>query len=122
MAPISCLLNGIPWTQGDTATLDDLSRGEQKRVFDWISRNIHFSGNAETVSSYSLKHHMEQDIGLYTTNNQFKHAMLKMGYEPVDYSELNWEYTVVSDKSPYAIMKEKERIEKEESHKRYVAK
>jgi len=48
--------------------------------------------------------------------------MLKMGYKPVDYSELNWEYTVVSDKSPYAIMKEKERIEKEESHKRYVAK
>lgn len=121
MAIISCLLNGIPWTQGDTATLDDLSPREQKRVLDWIDKNIHFSGSSETVSSYSLKHHMERDIGFYTTNNQFKHAMLKMGYEPVDYDELNWEYTVISDKSPYAVMKKKEQMEKEKSHKRHVA-
>lgn len=121
MAPISCILNGIPWTQGDTKSLDDLSPRDQKRVLNWIAKNIHFSGSGETYSSYGLKHHMEQDIGLYTTNNQFKHAMLKMGYQPIEINELNWEYTVISDKSPYAVMKERERIEKEEAHKRYVA-
>ena len=121
MAPISCLLNGIPWTRGDTDTLDDLSPRDQRRVLDWIAKNIHYSGSGETYSSYELKHHMEHDIGLYTTNNQFKHAMLKMGYKPIEYNELNWEYTVTSDKSPYAVMKERERREKEEAHKRYVA-
>lgn len=121
MAPISCLLNGIPWTRGDTDTLDDLSPRDRKRVLDWIAKNIHFSGSGETYSSYELKHHMEHDIRLYTTNNQFKHAMLKMGYQPIEYNELNWEYTVISDKSPYAVMKEKERREREEAHKRYIA-
>lgn len=58
MAPISCLLNGIPWTRGDTDTLDDLSPRDRKRVLDWIAKNIHFSGSGETYSSYELKHHM----------------------------------------------------------------
>lgn len=122
MERISGLRNGIPWTQGDTATFDDLSPIEQKCVLDWIKNNIHFSGNGETISSYSLKHHMEHDIHLYTTNNQFKHAMLKRGYEPIEYNELNWEYPVISDKSPYAVMRERERIEQEESRRRYFAK
>ena len=34
MASISCLLNGVPWTQGDEETLDDLSPRDQKRVLD----------------------------------------------------------------------------------------
>ena len=42
MAPISCILNGIPWTQGDTKSLDDLSPRDQKRVLNWIAKNIHF--------------------------------------------------------------------------------
>lgn len=121
MASISGILDGIPWTQKDIATINDLPLKDQKRVLNWIEKNIHFSGSGETISSYSLKHHMEQDIGLYTTNNQFKHAMLKMGYEPVNCNELNWEYTVSSDKSPYAIMKNNERIKKENSRKRAFA-
>lgn len=121
MEQISRLINGVPWTKGDTKTLDDLSPRDQKRVLDWISKNIHYSGNGETISSYSLKHHMEGDIHLYTTNNQFKHAMSKQGYVPVDYNELNWEYTVSSDKDPYAVMMEKKRIEKEQKHKQYIA-
>ena len=47
---------------------------------------------------------MERDIGLYTTNNQFKHAMLKMGYQPIEINELNWEYTVISDKGPPMLL------------------
>ncbi len=58
MASISCLLNGIPWTRGDTDTLDDLSPRDQRRVLDWIAKNIHYSGSGETYSSYGLKHHI----------------------------------------------------------------
>ena len=58
MELISCLLNGIPWTRGDLATLNELSERDKKRVLDWITRNIQFSGNGDTISSYSLKHYM----------------------------------------------------------------
>ncbi len=77
---ISGLVNGIPWTQGDPATFYDLSITDQERVLAWISQNIHLSAGGDTISSYSLKHHMERDICLYTTNNQFKHAMHIIGY------------------------------------------
>lgn len=55
MASISCLLNGVPWTQGDEETLDDLSPRDQKRVLDWIAKNIHFSGSGVTYDSWVTK-------------------------------------------------------------------
>ena len=112
MEIISGLVNGIPWTQGDPATFYDLSITDQERVLAWISQNIHMSAGGDTISSYSLKHHMERDICLYTTNNQFKHAMHISGYEPITYDELNWEYPVTSDKSPYAVFKAREEKER----------
>ena len=121
MELISCLLNGIPWTRGDLATLNELSERDKKRVLDWITRNIQFSGNGDTISSYSLKHYMEYDIGLYTTNNQFKHAMHICGFTPVEYNELNWEYTVKSRRDPTSVMQERNRLLSEQRHKQYLA-
>ena len=36
--------------------------------------------------------------GIYLTNNQFKHAMLMAGYEPVDPDALNWEFNIALER------------------------
>lgn len=92
---ISEIRNGIPWTQGDEALLIELSKEEQKQVLDWIEENIiPRKTSYEGVSSYGLKHILTHDTGIYLTNNQFKHAMLLDGYEPVRTYMLNWHYCI----------------------------
>lgn len=67
-----------------------------KKVSDWIKDNIE---RADTVNdkhtSYSLKHRLQADTGVYLTNNEFKDAMLLAGYVPVNENELNWKYCFV---------------------------
>lgn len=41
-------------------------------------------------TSYGMKHWLEDAVSCYISNNQFKDAMLILGFEPSDYSELNW--------------------------------
>ena len=45
-------------------------------------------------TSYGYKHWLEDEIGYYISNNQLKDAMLKLGFEPSNYSELNWCFKV----------------------------
>ena len=94
------IINGKPITKNDTAQFSDLSMNEQTEVIDWIENNFI---PRQTVlhgrSSYGIKHLMQSAIGIYTTNNQFKGAMLQCGYEPVDPDELNWAYCL-SKRSP----------------------
>lgn len=92
---ISEIRNGIPWTKGDEALLTELSKEEQMQVLDWIEENIIPRKTAyEGVSSYGLKHILTHDTDIYLTNNQFKHAMLLAGYEPVRPYMLNWHYCI----------------------------
>lgn len=92
---ISEIRNGVPWTKGDEALLTDLSKEEQEQVLDWIEDNIFpRKTELESVSSYGLKHILTRVTGIYVTNNQFKHAMLLSGYEPVRPYMLNWQYCI----------------------------
>jgi len=42
---------------------------------------------------------MEEQTGIYVTNNQMKDAMLMEGFRPVKENELNWVFCI-SEKSP----------------------
>ncbi len=97
---ISEIRNGVPWTENDEALLTDLPEEDQEEVLEWIRKNIlPRKRPLEGRSSYGIKHILQHDTKIYTTNNQFKHAMLLCGYEPVDENKLNWNYRI-SKESP----------------------
>jgi hypothetical protein len=84
----------------DTRLFTDLPLQEQKAVIKWIGENFLPRKTAlDGWSSYGLKHFIQNDIGIYMTNCQFKGAMLQCGYEPVKFDELNWVFGL-SKKSP----------------------
>lgn len=73
--------------------------GFMSLVFGWI--HYHISPSNKTLtrsSSYVLKHMVENDIGFYITNNQFKDAMLLCGYQPVNANETNWLFKIKLDR------------------------
>ena len=93
--------NGVPVTvetgseKIDADLLHDLPYDEIARIGDWIKENIrHADAHGEAYNSYGLKHRMEREIGIYVTNNQFKHAMLLAGYRPHNPNVLNWEFDI----------------------------
>ncbi len=91
--------NGRPYTNEngweDDSMLVDLSPERQRAVLAWIDDNVkpaHRTNTSQT--SYGLKHLLEDDTGIYLTNNQFKDAMWEKGYKPVDPKALNWLYKI----------------------------
>lgn len=112
----SGISKGVPWTDGSTGLLTDLSEEEQEIVKDWITHNILPRKTPYLdASSYGLKHILQGDTRIYLTNNQFKHAMLICGFAPVDEHMLNWNYCI-SLKSP-AFMSNRKRRELAEQRK-----
>lgn len=105
--------NGHPYTNENGAVDDDLisSRPKeiQEKVFDWIYQSlIPRKTVLKDTTSYGLKHKLDNEIGIYLTNNEFKDAMMECGYEPCDPNELNWHYCL-SKKSPIFI-RERQRL------------
>lgn len=98
------IVDGHPVTENmgsiDRSLLSNLTADEQDIVVNWILRNI-FPRKTPLYhpSSYGLKHVLERDTKIYTTNNQFKDAMLVLGFHPVNEGELNWHFCI-SKKSP----------------------
>lgn len=98
------IVDGHPVTENmgsvDRSLLSNLTEDEQDIVVNWILRNI-FPRKTPLYypSSYGLKHVLERDTKIYTTNNQFKDAMLVLGFHPVNKGELNWHFCI-SKKSP----------------------
>ena len=92
--------DGKPATGNDTSLLTRFPENVQAAVKEWI--RLYLTPTKKTPcpwTSYTLKHILERDLGLYMTNNQFKHAMLLCGYQPVDEHVLNWHFCI-SRKSP----------------------
>lgn len=93
--------NGVLYTNengsiDDKLVTDRPCLAEVDEASRWVHANI--LPDPDDIcdrSSYGLKHLLESDTGLYFTNNEFKHLMLLMGYEPVDPKELNWRYHVI---------------------------
>lgn len=97
--------DNTPMTRGDTKLLTELPRDKQDIVTDWIAQNIlPRKSPLLDSSSYGMKHILQEDTGVYLTNNQFKHAMLLCGYSPVNEHELNWHFCI-SKKSPAFMSK-----------------
>lgn len=86
-------------TKGATMGGIDVA-GFMSLVFGWIHYHISPASKTDTRhSSYSLKHMVENDIGFYITNNQFKDAMLLCGYQPVDANKTNWLFKIRVDRA-----------------------
>lgn len=91
--------NNRPYTNEngwvDDELIIDIDEKEQEIVFNWIDKNIMpRKTELDTRTSYGIKHLLEQDTGIYLTNNQFKDAMMHCGYMPVNPNELNWTYRI----------------------------
>ena len=84
----------------DKDLMSDIPIEIQEKVFAWIKENIYPRKTPlEFPTSYGLKHILKRDIDIYLTNNAFKDAMLQCGFEPVDFTELNWSFRI-SKRSP----------------------
>jgi hypothetical protein len=80
-----------------------LPRHERRLLQAWISENIAPRKTPNSRTSYGLKHAFENSAnGFYTTNGQFKGAMLAAGYRPVDAGALNWTFRISTRAVPYA--------------------
>ena len=112
----SGIKGGRPWTNSgypdfweDNDLITDLSESKMERVIEWIKTSI-IPRKTPTPykTSYWLKHRMERELDdIYTTNNQFKDAMLMCGFYPVNEAALNWVYGI-SLRSP-CIIRHKQR-------------
>ena len=102
--------NGRPYTD-ENGSIDAVlitehhSKEEIEIVCEWIRHNLMRRKTPNyDKTSYGLKHLLEQDTGIYLTNNEFKDAMLMCDYKPVNPNELNWCYCI-SKKSPALVNK-----------------
>ena len=101
--------NNKPYTDEngweDSELISELSLEQQETVLNWIKNGI-IARKTENRhhSSYGLKHYLQNETGIYVTNNQFKDAMMICGYYPKDPNELNWHYGI-SKKSPIFLRK-----------------
>jgi hypothetical protein len=74
----------------------------QKKALDnWIMLNIVAQKiSTKNYTSYALKNLFEQSPdGFFITNKQFKEAMVRCDFVPVNKNKLNWEFRI-SLKSP----------------------
>jgi hypothetical protein len=80
----------------------NLPRHKRGQLQAWIEENIAPRKTLNPRTSYGLKHAFENSAdGFYTTNGQFKGAMLAAGYRPVDAYALNWTFRISTKGVPY---------------------
>lgn len=77
-----------------------LSEVEQDALQEWISLVFRAAKTSPGDESYAIKHDYEAATGLYVGNGAFKGAMLVAGYQPVDWTELNWTFRARATKRP----------------------
>ena len=103
--------NGRPYSNEngtvDAGLITDKPLEVQETVYAWIRENITPRKTPNRYrSSYGIKHILQGDTGIYLTNNEFKDAMMRCGFLPVDENTLNWTYRI-SQKSPAFDWKER---------------
>lgn len=103
-----CSINSIPISRKydrltETITTDDellfqLPEEEQLQVINWIRTRLYRQKSFNFQhTSYGINHYLQSEIGIYLTNNQFKHAMMICGYLPKNKTDLNWIYQVAEN-------------------------
>lgn len=96
--------NGHPVTVSgsdrDNFLINDLTEAKKVEALDILRE--WFEPSTKTSlrhTSYGMKHWLEDAISCYVSNNQFKDAMLTLGFEPSNYSELNWCFKIKPTKA-----------------------
>lgn len=88
---------------------NELDNEVREDVLSWIRNNLIENKTIyREYDSYGLKHMLDKDTGIYLTNAQFKDAMVKAGFYPVNETAKNQNYCI-SKKSP-AIRKYRKKI------------
>lgn len=73
----------------------ELPQDRKKILNDWISNNLTSIKNINAnYTSYGLKDLVERDINEYFSNDEFKGAMLEMGFKSDNQMSLNWSFNV----------------------------
>lgn len=74
----------------------ELTDVEKKAIDNWIMLNILPEKKPnKNYTSYALKNLFEQSQeGFFVTNKQFKEAMVRCGFVPVNKNKLNWEFRI----------------------------
>lgn len=103
------IINGRPYTDEwserdkiyfghapvDDKLSDELPAEKLEKAKEWVAKFVEPRRTVNNnVTSYGIKHMIENYIGEYITNNQGKDIMLQCGYEPVNSKELNWRYKI----------------------------
>ncbi|TQD27944.1 hypothetical protein FKV42_02410 [Methanolobus vulcani] len=80
----------------------ELSDIEIKTIDDWIIENIlPQKGSKKTYASFALKTLFEESpVGFFVTNKQFKEAMVRCNFAPVNKNKLNWDFRVSLKSEP----------------------
>lgn len=100
----------VPHLFVDAADEQDASYSDKVLITEWIKKNLLPSKFVlEYHTSYTLKHIIERDLGIYMTNNQMKCFMRDCGFYPVDAREKNWRYRI-SSRSPAFLIDEINRV------------
>ena len=103
----------VPHMFIDDANEHDAPYVNEALVTAWIEKNLQPSKYVlEYYTSYTLKHILERDLGIYMTNNQMKCFLRDCGFYPVDAKVTNWKYRI-TPKSPAFIIDEVNRVGRE---------
>ena len=102
--------NGRPYTNEngweDSGLITE--KDEMDEVLDWIRVNFLPAKNVlHGHTSYGLKHILQDDTGIYLTNNEFKDAMMLCGYEPSNPNELNWHYRIKKRSPAFSLWRKR---------------
>lgn len=102
--PITCGLRGDT-RYYDCKLMNELPQDWQKLCNKWVKTRLTPAKTKYWDTSYGLKHLLEHDLGIYLTNNQFKHLLLMNGYSPLSVDEFNWKYNLKVIKKPSRFLK-----------------
>jgi hypothetical protein len=74
---------------------EQLASAKKELLAHWIRKAMKPSSKYdEQHSSYGIKHHFEQETGIYVSNGEFKGAMLIAGYLPKRVTHQNWTFQI----------------------------
>ena len=74
------------------SSYERLTDQEKTTLQEWIAKELVTASLAGSKCSYALKHIHERLTRHYVTNGAWKGAMLAAGFEPIDRTELNWQF------------------------------
>ena len=78
---------------------EQLDKQTQEELLNWIKEKFILRKTINyNYTSYGLKHLIQHDRGIYTTNEQFKSAMLLCGFKAGNTDKRSWNFNI-SEKS-----------------------